>query len=93
MPTKRIEHVDVNSSPFSAAYVHQWTGSVLLQVMAWRLFGAKPLPEPMLAYCQLVYWEQIAVKIESEFYHFHPRQRIWKCRLPERWPLCPGRDS
>ena len=27
--------------------------SALVQVMACRLFGAKPLPEPMLAYCQL----------------------------------------
>ena len=33
--------------------VHQWTGSAFVQVMACRLFGAKPLPEPMLTYCQL----------------------------------------
>ena len=32
----------------SAAYMRQWTGSALVQVMACRLFGAKPLPEPML---------------------------------------------
>ena len=38
----------VNSSPPSAAYMRQWTGSALVQVMACRLFGAKPLPEPML---------------------------------------------
>ena len=25
--------------------------------MAWRLFGAKPLSEPMLAYYKLVSWE------------------------------------
>ena len=57
-----------NSSPPSVAYTHtrthththiyicvcHWTGSVLVQVMACRLFGAKPLPEPMLVYCQLV---------------------------------------
>ena len=29
--------------------------------MACRLFGAEPLPEPMLAYCQLDSWEQIPV--------------------------------
>ena len=34
-------------------YMRQWTGSALLQVMACRLFGAKPLPEPILNYCQL----------------------------------------
>ena len=30
-----------------------WTRSALVQVMAWRLVGTKPLPEPMLSYCQL----------------------------------------
>ena len=42
----------VNSSPPSAAYMRQWTGSALAQIMAWRLYGAKPLSESMLAYCQ-----------------------------------------
>ena len=42
-----------NSSLPSAAYMRQWIRSALFQVMARRLFGAKPLPEPMLAYCQL----------------------------------------
>ena len=31
--------------------------------MACRLFGTKPLPEPMLAYCQLDSWEHILVKL------------------------------
>ena len=31
----------------------------MVQVMACRLFGAKPSPEQMLAYCQLDSWEQI----------------------------------
>ena len=43
----------VNSSPPCAEYMHWWTGSALVEVMACRLFGAKPLPEPMLTYCQL----------------------------------------
>ena len=42
-----------NSSPTTAAYMHQWIKSVLVQIMACRLFGAKPLSEPMLGYCQL----------------------------------------
>ena len=29
--------------------------SILAQEMAWHLLGAKPLPEPMLPYCQLDY--------------------------------------
>ena len=44
---------NVNSSPPSAAYMHQWTGSALVQGMACRLFRAKPLPESMLVNCQL----------------------------------------
>ena len=38
--------------------------------MACRLFSAKPLPEPMRAYCQFDSWEQILVKFESEFCNF-----------------------
>ena len=35
----------------NATYMRQWTWSVLLQVMACCLFGAMPLPEPILTYC------------------------------------------
>ena len=35
----------VDQNPLSAAYMRQWTGSALVQVMASRLFGAKPLPD------------------------------------------------
>ena len=34
-------------------HICRWTGSALVQVMAYRLSGAKPLPQPMLEYCQL----------------------------------------
>ena len=74
---------------------NQWTGSTLVQVMACRLFGAKPLPEPMLAYCWLDSWEQISVKFESEFYRFHSnsRKHIWNCRLPKWRPFRPAGDK
>ena len=58
--------------------------------MACRPYGAKPVSEPMLGYCQLDPWEQISVKFESEFYHFHSRKCIWKCRPPQWRPFCPG---
>ena len=83
----------VNSSPPSAAYMCQWTGSALVQVMACRLFGAKLLPEPKLVYCQLDSREQISVKFESEFYYFHSIKCIWNCRLPKWRPFCPGGDE
>ena len=73
--------------------MHQWTGSSLVQVIVCCLFGAKPIPEPMLDYCQLDSWEQISLKMESEFYHFHSIKYIWKCCLPKWHPSCPGGDK
>ena len=83
----------VNTSPLNVAYMRLWTGSSLIQVMAWRRRGAKPLLEPMLIYCQSDSWEQVSVKFELEFYHFHTRKCIWKCRLPKWRPFYPGRDE
>ena len=40
------------------------------QVLACGLFGAKPLPEPMLNCWQLDPWEQTLVKFESKCKHF-----------------------
>ena len=68
--------------------MRQWTGPSFVQVMACRLFGAKPLPEPILAYCQLDSWGKKSVKFE--LYHFHSRKCIWKWRLPKWRPFCPG---
>ena len=47
----------------SNAYMRHWTESSLAQVMSDSLFGPKPLPEPIQAYCQLDPWEQNFVKI------------------------------
>ena len=74
-------NVIIKWSPPSDAYMCQWTGSAFVQIMACRLVSAKPLPEPMPAYCWLDSWEQISVKFKSEFYHFHWRKCIWKCPL------------
>ena len=71
-------------------HICRWTGPSLVQVMSCRIFGAKPLPETMLAYCQLDSWEQISVKFESEFYNFHSSKCISKCRLSKWRPFCPG---
>ena len=43
----------INSSHPSAAYVRQWIVSALVQIMACRLFGGKPLSKLMLDYHQL----------------------------------------
>ena len=52
----------VISSPPNAAYMRQWIMLPLVQIMACRLFGAKPLSKPMLSCCQLHPWEQTSVK-------------------------------
>ena len=64
----------------SAAYMRQSTRSALVQIMACRVVGAKPLSEPMLNYCQLASREQTSVKFESKYKIFHTRKCIWKCR-------------
>ena len=89
--------------PPSAAYLLQWTESSLLQVMACCLLGTKPLPEPMLAYCQLDSWEQMSIKLKLEFYHFHSRKLesyhfhsrkcIWMCWLQNGGHVVQGEMS
>ena len=37
----------------SATYMCWWALSALVQIMVWRIFGAKPLSKPMLGYYQL----------------------------------------
>ena len=71
----------INTSSPSAAYMRQWTGSALVQVMACRLFGVKPLPEPMLPYCQLGPLEQTSVKFESKDRSFYSINCTWICPL------------
>ena len=46
----------------SVAYLRRWTGSALVQILACRLDGAKPLSEPMLTYWQLDRKEHISMK-------------------------------
>ena len=47
--------------------MRQVTERASVQVMVCRLFGAKPLPEPMLTYCQLDPKDQISVKFGSKY--------------------------
>ena len=76
----------LNSSPPGAAYMRQWTWSALIQIMASRLDGAKPLSEPMLTYCQLDPKEYISM----EFYlktKYHYSRNAFK---HVDWPFCLG---
>ena len=49
----------------SAAYMRQWIGSALVQIMACRLFGTKPLSKPVLGYYRMDPYEHTSVKFES----------------------------
>ena len=72
-------------SPWCCVYMPQWTGSTLVQIMACRLFGAKPLSKLMLGYCRLHPQEQNSVKFELKYKSFHSRKcmqiyRLRNCR-------------
>ena len=55
-----------NSPPPGAAYIHQWIRWDLVQIMACRLFGAKPLSEPILSIGNLrKNFKEISIKIWS----------------------------
>ena len=47
--------------------MHQCNMPTLFQIMACRLFGAKPSSEPMLPYCQIDRKELISVKFYLKF--------------------------
>ena len=64
-----------------AGYMRQRIGSALVQIMACRLFGAKPLSKAMLSYCHLDPNEQTSVKCQLKYKNFHSRNCIWKYRL------------
>ena len=55
------------SSPSSAAYMRQWTGSVLVQIMAWCLIGAKPLSKPMLVYVNWIIRNKLQWNFSTHF--------------------------
>ena len=74
---------------FEARYEHVWlneTKPSLVTIMAWSLFGAKPLAQPLLTYCQMDHYQQLSLKCR-----FLTRKWIWKCHL---WcdAICPGFD-
>ena len=76
-----------NSPSHRAAYMCQWTGSALVQIMTCCLFSAKPLPKPMAVYCQFDPWEQNSVKFKS-FMEMHLKTSSVKWQ-----PFYPGGDE
>ena len=82
----------VNSSPPCAAYMRQWLRSALVQIKACRLFGAKPLPKPMLGYCQVDPCEQTSWNFNT--LQTFPFTKMHLEILSAKWrPFCPGGDE
>ena len=51
LPTTRMQTTTlINAYPFSVAYMRQYIGLALVQIMSWRRFGTKPLSKPVLVY-------------------------------------------
>ena len=59
-----------NPTPTSAAYMRHLIGSALVQIMACRLFGTKPLSKPMLCYCSFEP-QQTSMELQSKFEVFY----------------------
>ena len=72
-PVKRSSWLGYFISPQCRIYMRRWIWSALIRVMVSRLFGVKPLPEPVLSYNQLDLWEQTSVKLQLKFKHLHWR--------------------
>ena len=81
----------INSSPLRLTYMCQWIGSALVQIIACHIFGAKPLSQPMLGFCQLGTIrnpsEQTKVTIFIKI-QINSCKYIWKYSA-KWWPFCP----
>ena len=62
----------------TCTYMHQWTGSSLVQVMACSLYKAKPLSKPMLIYSKMDPQGQISVRFESKLKMVSTKS-LWFC--------------
>ena len=56
--------------PLSASYMRQWIGSALVQIMACRLFGAKPLSKPEC-------WDNVNWTLRNKL-QWNPNQNLKK---------------
>ena len=88
-----LEHGVVDSFPPSAAYMRQWIGSALAQIMACRLSGTKPLSVNNASLLSIGHlrtnFSAIWIKIKTfQFTEMH-----LKISSANWWPFCPGGDE
>ena len=75
-----MQQAKFNSPRPGGVHIRQYTRPSLFQITARRVFGAKPLSEPVLAYYSLImrtYFSGIGNKIK----HFYKRKWVWKFHL------------
>ena len=83
---------NINSNPLGAVYMRHWIGTALIQIMACRLFGAKPLSKPILGDCHLDSWDKIQ-------WNFNPnscifiQENAFENVVCETAAICPGGDE
>ena len=82
--------VFISSLRPSDAYMRQFNMPTLVEIMACRLFGAKPLSEPMLPYCQLDPKEHIFNEILTKIPKFSFKKILLKMSTTKWLPFCLG---
>ena len=83
----------LNSSPPNAAYMREWIDPTLVQIMACRLFGAKPLSKPNARLLSIgplgIKFSTILLKMQNfSFTKMHLKLSSAKWR-----PFCPRGDE
>ena len=71
----------------------QWIRSALVQIMACRLFGTKPLSRPMLGYYEMDPWAQTSVKLYIKIQKISLTKMHVKVSSAKWRPFCPGGDE
>ena len=71
------------------AYKHQWTGPSLIQVIPCHMCSTKPMPEPVVNYCQLHHQgETLKTFEQNQNVNIYITKCIWIGHLQKCWPFC-----
>ena len=83
----------VNSSLPGTAYMHQWTGSALIQVMAWRLFWRQAITWTNADLLSIGPFGANFNETLIEIQNFSLKKINFKMLPVKQWPFCPGGDE
>ena len=83
----------INSSSYNAAYMRQWTWPALVQITVCRLFGTKPLSEPILGLLSIGPLRTNFGDIVSKIQNFSFTKMHLKISSAKRQPFVHGGDD